>query len=272
MIIISLILFKYIEVKTYYLQIILIILMSLWIGFWFHAYSLFFHEAAHFNLHKNKSINDIMANIIFTPFIGIGIKSYRINHWKHHKFLGTLQDTEVSYLSTLSFFEIVKVVFGIYHFNIIFRINNNLKNLKKNNLLTKNILLMLSLIVHLSLFFFIYNNISNIAGISYFVGIVIIYPLFAKIRQTLEHRIYDEKIYSCSNELKATNRSFRKDWISTYFGSAGFNRHNLHHYDPSISYTNFNELEIYLLETDYSKELINDRTTYFEAIYKLWRW
>ena len=68
-----------------------------------------------------------------------------------------------------SFFEIVKVVFGIYHFNIIFRINNNLKNLKKNNLLTKNILLMLSLIVHFYLFFYIYNNVSNIAGISYFL-------------------------------------------------------------------------------------------------------
>ena len=31
--------------------------------------------------------------------------------------------------------------------------------------------------------------------------------------------------------------------FSRYFGGAGFNRHLLHHLDPSISYTRFDEFE-----------------------------
>ena len=38
----------------------LIPLCSLWSAFWIHAYGCFFHEAAHFNIYKNKKVNDMI--------------------------------------------------------------------------------------------------------------------------------------------------------------------------------------------------------------------
>ena len=45
----------------------------------------------------------------------------------------------------------------------------------------------------------------------------------------------------------------------------------LHHLAPSISYTNFKELEIYLMETELHEYISNNTTTYFYAFKSLYK-
>src|SRR5688500_13011106 len=76
-----------------FLLILLTPLYGLWIGFWLQAYTIHFHEAAHYNIHPDKKINDLLSNLCLTPFVGMWIKQYRVSHWKHHLYLGTRDDT-----------------------------------------------------------------------------------------------------------------------------------------------------------------------------------
>ena len=85
--------FLILQIKNLYLNLLILPISA----FWIRAYLLYFHEIAHFNIHKNKKINDIIGNVFFTPFFGMWIKQYRKHHWKHHNHLGTHADTEVSY-------------------------------------------------------------------------------------------------------------------------------------------------------------------------------
>src|SRR5262245_42990573 len=70
---------------------------AVWIGFWFASLVLFMHEGAHFQLHRDKSTNDRLANLAICWMTGDDIRMYRVLHWQHHFHLGDLQDSEVSY-------------------------------------------------------------------------------------------------------------------------------------------------------------------------------
>ena len=68
---------------------------------------------------------------------------------------------------------------------------------------------------------------------------------FMELRQTLEHRNNHKKYQKsqlCPKDY-GVNQIFGNNFFSRYFGGAGFNRHLLHHLDPSISSTRFDEFE-----------------------------
>lgn len=256
------------------ISIIFIPLCSLWSAYWIHAYSCFFHEAAHFNIHRNKVTNDVISNLLLTPFFGLLVKGYRVSHWEHHKHLGTEKDTEISYRSVLSLKNLLQVVIGVYHLKVILKYIDNYqsvspqahKNLKSNIFL---LTLILAVVVQTTITIFMFTDISIAAGLSWAIAYFILYPMLSKIRQTLEHRLLDVKIINDSIEHGAAHRIFGTDFFSRYFGAAGFNRHLLHHYDPSISYTNFDELEDFLKNTSASEGLISKRTTYSETFWNI---
>ncbi len=76
------------------------------------------------------------------------------------------------------------------------------------------------------------------------VGVGGVYPLLNSTRQLLEHR--DD----ADPARGALTRMFTKGPLSSIIGGAGFNRHLLHHWDASVSYTRFRELEDRLQPTD----------------------
>jgi fatty acid desaturase len=90
------------------------IIAPLYISFWKNAFTLFFHEAAHNNLTKDKKLNDLISNVFLTPFMGFWVKEYRVHHWEHHKNFGEDGDTETSYMAPLSFKGVIEALTGIY--------------------------------------------------------------------------------------------------------------------------------------------------------------
>ena len=93
-----------------------------------------------------------------------------------------------------------------------------------------------------------------------------------KIRQTCEHRSLQAKkeIDYTKVEHGPVNRIFGNDFFSRYFGAAGFNKHLLHHIDPSISYTSFKEMENFLIDSNLSNQILSNRFSYLKIFKTLY--
>jgi len=88
------------------------------------------------------------------------------------------------------------------------------------------------------------------------------------LRQLLEHRneMADKKTdYTIVAHGKIT-RIFNSNLFASMYGSAGFTRHLLHHLEPQISYTNLNQLELFLQETIIAPQLKKQKTSYLKAL------
>lgn len=242
---------------------------ALWIGFWFGSIVLFMHEAAHYNLHRDKAANDRVANTFICILTGDEVKHYRALHWKHHLHLGETNDTEVSYHFAPTFRFMLETLSGVHALRV-FKNHRQSRALdaathaKDSNRGRDYLALARGLAFH-----GIVVGIAVLAGwysaaFAWVAGIGIVFPFFSALRQQLEHRALDASIevdYSITPH-GAVNRMFAPTLFARSFGSAGFWRHLLHHWDPSVSYTRFSDFETFLLRTELGRQVDDVRTTY----------
>lgn len=261
-------------------NLILFPFLSFFISFWKRSYLLLFHESAHYNLNKNKYINDLLSFFLFTPFTAQFVKNYRRHHWEHHVHLGTQKDTEISYQKPLNKKNIFYSLTGIYLIKTLLRyfkvskVNSQQKKIDKINL-QGTFLFFIGLLVfffsQLIILLILYHLISLFAAITWFITTFITDIFFANLRQTLEHR--DPKFGNnddfCIINHGEKNKLFNNNFLSYYFGGAGFNKHLIHHLDPTISYTRFIEVENYLMKTSLRNYLYTNKTTYLKELKKL---
>ena len=269
--------------QTYFQMRVLYLLPVIATGGFFIGYTiayiqLFMHEAAHFNLAKNKKWNDILSNVFIGLFVGQDTKAYRIVHFDHHRYVGTPQDTERIYFEALTLRFIIESLTGIKAIKVF--LNTRQKAFVqevdpdrgttehgKRNVLIGGILLN-GAILSLSLLFGYWP-----LAAAWLIGIGIIFPFFAAVRPVLEHR--DEMAQKDTDYSVVAhgqvNRLFGSGLFSSTLGGAGFNRHLLHHWDPQISYTRLNDLEHFLLTTPYSDTVKRRKTTYLKTFFKLFQ-
>jgi hypothetical protein len=57
--------------------------------------------------------------------------------------------------------------------------------------------------------------------------------------------------------------------VANTLGSAGFNRHALHHWEPNLSYTRLQDVERYLLRTPVAPAVRSRQTTYWDTFLRL---
>lgn len=273
--------FFYILRENFWVSLWLVAPATLWLAFWMQAYTVHIHEAAHFNIHHNRATNDLLADMLITPFTGLRVKDYRISHWKHHRFLGLLTDTEISYHKPISVKQVFEGLTGIYLLKTVWRYFGNFRDIDSNRKVTSTgtsskstsfiwslvIMLVTQLLITGVLWYFV----SIFAAIAWLANTFIAGPFVAHLRQSLEHRSLTANKGTDFSEIEhgPINRIFGTDFFSRYFGGAGFNRHLLHHYDPSISYTCFPEMEHFLDSTSAKGVLDASRTTYVKTFFKL---
>src|SRR5262249_22015137 len=101
---------------------------SILIGYIIAYLQLFFHEAAHYNLHPDRKINDLLCNTFVSGIVGQNIKSYRPIHWDHHRYLGTTMDTEISYFDSLNIKFLVEALLDIRAVKVSFVRRKKLQN------------------------------------------------------------------------------------------------------------------------------------------------
>ncbi|HEY9610893.1 fatty acid desaturase [Allocoleopsis sp.] len=257
-----------------YLPVNIIVCGSLF-GYSIAYIQLFLHEAAHYNIAKDREVNDKLANIFIGLMVGQNIKVYRSIHFAHHKNLGTPADTETTYFEALNLKFILESITGIKVLKVLsvrkkFRQSKQApSDTSKQSSISTQLVLgaalnCLILVVSAVLGFW------SLAG-AWLAGVLIFFPFFCAIRQVLEHR--DEsartEIDYHTTHHGQVNRMFGEGLLASTLGGAGFNRHMLHHWEPQVSYTRFKELEDFLMDTEAADIIQNNRTSYLRTFVSL---
>ncbi len=249
---------------------------GLLIGYLVAGINLFMHEASHYNFAADKKRNDLLANLFIGLLIGMDIKFYRAMHGAHHRFLGTVKDTEKSYFEAITWRFVIESLTGLRVIKVMAHRNENIKLnegvgvsselIKKNNRIFLAAAL-LNLLLVITFFVVGYWQVA----LAWVLGLGAVFPFFASFRQILEHRREEADATINYNEVNhgAAHRMFGEGLMGITMGPAGFNRHLLHHWDPQVSYTRLKEVEGYLKNTPLSKELEQSHTTYLQTFMAL---
>ncbi len=244
---------------------------SFLIGYIAAYLALFIHEAGHFNIHPDKKMNDRLATIFLCLPFGLSLKSYRKIHWQHHVHLGTPQDAEVSYFHALTKLFVVETLTGIHLLRTMMRKEGN-DVLTNEQVKQSRKMLVAGAFLHLIILTaaFLTNNWP--LAIAWILGFGIFFPFFATLRQILEHR--DELAHHSTDFYKQphgkVSRLFVHTIVNSSFGSAGFTRHLIHHWDPLISYTRLKDIEAFLSKSEKTTLIIRaSKTTYTSTLKKL---
>ncbi len=243
-------------------------IFALWIGYWFASIVLFMHEGAHYNLHADKRLNDQLANWAVCPLIGADIASYRAVHWQHHLHLGETTDTEVSYFYAPTVRFLLETIFGVHALRV-FR-NHQTGVGQRNPTETQTVRwigLGRGVVLHALLLGFLVWQQWFAGAFAWVLAVGLVFPYLSALRQQLEHRSLEASTDIDYSEVPhgAVNRMFQASPFSRTFGSAGFRRHLLHHWCPAVSYTNYDELETFFLDTKFRPFIEDARTSYGEV-------
>lgn len=264
-------------------EFLLLPLFAVWLGFWLNALLTFGHEGAHYNLSSSRFRNDLLADWSIWLFFPQSSKSYRRSHWQHHLHLGDPQDTEISYHNCMSPWFMVKALTGVYLLELLARYamgkrtTPQIREVGTSASPAARLGQMAAVaragtthlfLIGLPLYFHCYATAA-----AWLLGAALIFPFLATTRQLLEHR--SEDAHCATDYVREhhgpVNRMFAKNMFSRYFGAAGFNRHLLHHWDPTVSYTCFDDMEKFFDGTQLHQQLEKSRTTYTSSLLVLMR-
>lgn len=231
---------------------------SILFGLALHYLAHFIHEASHFNLAPSKGLNDLLANVFIGALFGQDMRAYRPVHFDHHRHLGTDLDPEHVYHLASGWRFLIETPL-IVVWKVVFRQINDPKVVSRRKATESSPILMLlvGLIINATILYsFLSQGLWQLA-LSWAFGMLVCFPIMSVIRQVTEHKVTD-----IDAACLATTRIFSPGWFAAVFGSAGFNRHLLHHWEPHVSYTRLAELENYLLDTELRTSLDDRRSTY----------
>jgi len=223
--------------------------------------NLFLHEAGHKNLASSELWNDRLANALLSGLFGVNIKKYRETHWAHHRDLGKVSDTERSYFEPLTKRFILESLTGI-------RVFRGLRRLRRaagagaqvkapEKIWIDRAILLYGMTIHLAILAGCVALGAWPVAAAWVLGVGLVFPLLSGLRQVLEHRddAADPTIDYSETPHGRFNRIFGDGPFDRTFGAAGFNRHLLHHWDPTVSYTRLPDVERYLMRTIYGEPL-----------------
>lgn len=245
---------------------------ALALGYGFACLQLFFHEASHYGLAANRRLNDSLGNIFIGAWVGQNINNYRVIHSEHHRYHGEVNDAEHSYFDALNLRYLLDSLLGIKVIKVLIgRRNLNKRQVKSN---TNYITLLFGVTLHLIILISSYKAGYWAFSVIWILATASVCPLFLALRQLLEHRSQDSNKETNYTKVKhgKIHRLFGNSLLARTFGAAGFNRHLLHHWDPTLSYTRLQDAEFFLLNTPWADEIQKAQSTYtktFRELYKL---
>jgi len=252
-------------------------LTAIGIGYWVAYVMLFIHEGAHGGLSADGNRSDRLTNLLIGWWAGMDVVSYRKTHFRHHRELGTTRDSEISYFFPLDLMFVVKLALGMRVIEVLRSrqspdrqaeapaTRHSLLRLSANRQLLTGVLVHAAITVGLALL-----GLWPTA-LGWVLGMAIVFPFFGALRQVLEHRSFDARndVDYRQTDHGATSRIFGDGLFSGTFGGAGFNRHLLHHWEPTVSYTRLRDMEAFLMSTALRDVIETRRSTYPHAMLRL---
>ncbi len=235
-----------------------------------HRLLLLIHEGSHFQFAKSRFLNDVFTNFTAGLFLGTEVGSYRKIHTLHHRNLGNSLDPENSYENEFDFTWIVTVLSGLH----------TLKTIKsrESRINSRSQLLMsiTTLLIHSSIICFAVYQEKFMFVLIWTLSWFFLMPALAASRNLIEHRFSDSMMnFELQETLigfpNVTTRLFTKSKSSKLLGSVGFDRHLLHHWDPSISAKDLKKVHEFLSTTELGPMLEEIPSTYFGAAKIIWK-
>ena len=249
------------------------------IGFWIAYVQLFIHEGAHANLAKDRKTSDLVCDLFVGWMIGTSVRKYRKVHFEHHRAFGTTGDAENTYFRPLDLAFIVKALTGWRVVEVLAarsRLTAPKAKTASEGVSRDRLVLVGGIAAHLAILAALFLAGGPVGGpaatLAWVVGVGVVFPFLGALRQLLEHRSLEARGRVDYREVDhgAYTRMFGKGPFARLFGAAGFNRHLLHHWEPSVSYTCFDELEDVFERVGMGPAMDARRTTYgaaFRALY-----
>ncbi|MFI6788176.1 fatty acid desaturase [Nonomuraea sp. NPDC050383] len=244
------------------------------LGFWLHYLMTYLHEGAHYNLAPGRETSDALTNSFVGLFVGMNVKSYRKVHFEHHRYLGTTRDPERSYFAPLNRrflvegFTGIRLVRALKGYREVVRSKSRPGEEQAKGGSVDVVFLVSGLFNALVIVCALWSG-AVVLAVAWAMGQLLFLPLLNTVRQVLEHRseFADDLTDYSVVPHGPVNRLFGDGLFAAVFGAAGFNRHLLHHWDPSVSFTRLKDVELFLMNTDVAPLLQRRRTTY----YRTWR-
>lgn len=257
--------------------ILTIFIGAILIGYWTAYILLFIHEGAHYNLAASREMNDRLCDMLVGWMIGTSVAQYRIVHFKHHRKLGTVDDSETTYFCPLNMRFLLSLLTGIRAADVIFKRRKLVEDAEpkqKAQVKHRYTMILFAAVAHGTCILTLWCLGGMAPALAWLFGIAVFFPFFGAMRQLLEHRRDDisNDVDFFQTDHGALTRLFDDGLFARTFGGAGFNRHLLHHWEPRLSYTNLPRLEEFLADTELAPILRARRTTYFAAFSKLMIW
>ncbi|MCW5892124.1 MAG: fatty acid desaturase [bacterium] len=219
----------------------------------------FFHEAAHWNLAPSRAWNDRLANLLIGPLILQEIEHYRRVHFTHHRHLGMPEDQEYTYVRPLDWWFVASGLTGLAVLETLSRPAPQSGGRRLSGRA-----LVMALVAHGSVL-----GVAALAGqwtlvLAWLGGAGAVLPFVAALRTLLEHRDLAARPEVDYRRVPhgPVNRLFGDGVLARTLGSAGFNRHLLHHWEPQVPCTRLADLERFLLSTPAADDVRRHRTTY----------
>lgn len=240
---------------------------------------MFFHEGAHGLMHPDPKWNDRLVNLLVGAWMMQDVRRYRPIHFAHHRHLGTPLDTERNYFEHLNGGLVLRMLTGVRAFGAL-RDRATAAALGPTSEAIAKAQheagfpwpWLVGVGYHLSVLALAAAMGWWALAFAWVAGLLAWFPFFAGLRQLLEHR--DEAARHDVNYAQeahgALARIFRPGPLTRILGSAGFDRHLLHHLEPQISCTRLAELESFLRGTELGPFLEANTTSYpaaFQALY-----
>ena len=244
-----------------------------------HRVLLIIHEGAHYHLSSKRETNDYISNAFAGWFVFTDIKNYRISHIQHHRGLGSENDPENTHMEKLDLSWILAAISGFKTAKAFFRTITSGEELGQKPEGQKFIPIA-GVVIHTLIIALIYFGLGIRSLIVWSISLLIVAPSLGMLRNLLEHRYVeavDPVLWSFftspngkSIEInQITTRTFTESMFSRLYGSMGFTRHLLHHWDPSISYLNLEKVHEFLLNSEVGELMKKTDTTYTRTFFYL---
>jgi fatty acid desaturase len=251
---------------------------ALVIGYTVHFINCFFHEASHYNVIPGRRRNDLVVNALMGWLFASSVALYRPIHFQHHRALGSTMDPENTYFDPLRVRFLAEALLGVKLLRSM-RENREAEAAledsgRRSGAAAEGSRLLWTGIagaVNLAIVAGLIALGSLPAAIAWVGGMLMVFPFMASLRTVLEHRAEDAdpRVDYSKVDQGPVNRLFGSGPLASTMGSAGFNRHAIHHWEPQVSYTRLKDIEAYLLRTDVAPLIRERQTTYTGTFLRL---
>lgn len=239
------------------------------------------HEGAHWLIAKKRFTNDLFTNAIAGIFFVVDVDQYRQTHIQHHRNLGKELDPENSHMEKLDATWLISAFTGIGSIRKVIQRKKSRNIFSVESRYRHFIIPMLGILLHSIIILALITNATRISLWVWIIATYLLAPGLGLLRNLLEHRyveaidtsVWDFLLQNSQKDglSKATTRTFTRSKLSQLYGSMGFTRHLIHHWDPSISYLNLKKVHGFLLQTQIGPALEKTNSTFTSTFIQLWR-